>query len=295
VTIYDDLLLDTIDLHCHVDVEFSTSVFRKREPEWEWLPKAEAAGMSGVVLKSHLWPTTTLVSTLDQLYGGPVAAYSSVTLNGACGGVDVFMVEAAAQLGARMVFMPTWSTRNDRERGGFHQRLDQTFSRFDPARLCQLTVVNDDGMLLAAARDVVRYCQEAGLALGTGHLSWQESLTLAREARAIGLDRLVFSHPYSQSVGAPVDAMREAAELGALIELCWTNIAPGRHDPRQVAQVVQDIGAEHFVLASDYFTGGCPAPPDLFRMLLASFYDAGLSAGEIRTMAVQNPRRALGL
>jgi hypothetical protein len=190
--------------------------------------------------------------------------------------------------------MPTWSARNDHERCGFHHRLDQNFAEFDPARLSNLTVLDADGKLIDAAREVVRYCREAGLALGTGHLSWQESLALAREARAVGLDRVVLSHPYSGSVGAPVEAMREAAELGAAIEICWTNVAPGRHDPAKIAGVVHDIGPGHFVLASDYFAGGAPSPPDLFRLLLATFLDAGLDAGEIRTMAAVNPRRVLG-
>ena len=56
---YDDLLQDTIDLHCHVDLEFSETLFRKRGPEDEWLPAAERSGMRGVVLKSHLWPTVS--------------------------------------------------------------------------------------------------------------------------------------------------------------------------------------------------------------------------------------------
>jgi hypothetical protein len=50
---YDELLVGAIDLHCHVDLEFSARAFRKREPEWQWLPKAEALGMRGAVLKSH--------------------------------------------------------------------------------------------------------------------------------------------------------------------------------------------------------------------------------------------------
>ena len=35
MTIYDELLQDTIDLHCHIDLEFSRTDLRKREPEWD--------------------------------------------------------------------------------------------------------------------------------------------------------------------------------------------------------------------------------------------------------------------
>ena len=67
VSIYEELLADAIDLHCHIDLEFSTSAFRKRAPEWEWLPQAEALGMRGVVLKSHWWPTAASVPYIREL------------------------------------------------------------------------------------------------------------------------------------------------------------------------------------------------------------------------------------
>src|SRR5207244_12111940 len=60
MTIYDEFMQDTIDVHCHIDFEFSAKE-RKREPEFQWLPKAETMGMRGVVLKSHWWPTVNVV------------------------------------------------------------------------------------------------------------------------------------------------------------------------------------------------------------------------------------------
>ena len=60
MTLYDDMMEGAIDVHCHIDFEFSAKE-RKREPEFLWLPKAEAMGMRGVVLKSHWWPTINVV------------------------------------------------------------------------------------------------------------------------------------------------------------------------------------------------------------------------------------------
>ena len=80
MSIYDELLHGAIDLHVHVDLEFSVSAIRKREPERMWLPKAELLGMRGVVLKSHWWPTAPAVSYIEQLYTGPVQLWSSITL-----------------------------------------------------------------------------------------------------------------------------------------------------------------------------------------------------------------------
>jgi MarR family/Family of unknown function (DUF6282) len=63
-SVYDELVRGVVDLHCHIDMEFSQELFRKALPEWELLPRAEAAGMCGVVLKSHLRPTTFTEVTL---------------------------------------------------------------------------------------------------------------------------------------------------------------------------------------------------------------------------------------
>jgi hypothetical protein len=293
-TVYDELLVDAVDLHCHVDLEFSATSFRKALPEWEWLPRAEHAGMRAVVLKSHLWPSVSVSPFLAQLYSGTVEVETSVTLNPTVGGLDPWAVEAAVQMGAKAVFMPTWGAKNDRERGGFHRRLESAFEHFDPERLSTLSILDESGALTDSAQEILRLAVQHELMLSTGHLSWGESLVLAREARRLGFERLVFGHPLSGSVGAPAEAIREAAQLGAYIEICWPTIAPGRQDPAEVVRLIRDIGAPRVVLTSDFFGGSNPSPSDLLRMLLGALYDAGLSQKEIRLGAATNPAALLG-
>jgi len=123
------MIAGAIDVHCHVDFELSEK-HRKREPELEWLPKAEAMGMRGVVLKSHWWPTANVVPYILASVQTRVALWSSVALNPSTGGPDPCVVEACAELGGKVVFFPTWSARNDVERKGFSQRLQSTYRRF---------------------------------------------------------------------------------------------------------------------------------------------------------------------
>ncbi len=294
-TVYDELLVGTVDLHCHVDLEFSQHAFRKALPEWEWLPRAEAVGMRGVVLKSHLWPSVTAAPFLAQLYVGEVEVHTSITLNSTVGGLDPWPVEAAAQMGASAVFFPTWGSRNDRERGGFHRRLAEHFATFDAQRLSTLTIADGSGGMIDAAHEILRLAAEYDLMLSTGHLSTQEALLLAGEAKKVGFDRLVFGHPLSGSIGASHEAVEEAAKLGAFIEVCWPTISPGRHDPAEVVALMKRVGAEHFVLTSDFFAGNQPAPSDLMRLLLGVLHDSGLSQEEIRLAAASNPAALLGM
>ena len=293
-TVYDELLIGVVDLHCHVDLEFSEHQFRKALPEWEWLPRAEAAGLRAVVLKSHLWPSVSLSPFIAQVYSGSVEVETSVTLNPTTGGLEPWAVEAAVQMGAKAVFLPTWGAANDRVRGGFHRRLEPVFRHFDPERLSTLSITDESGALVDSVHEILRLALEHGLLLSTGHLSWQESLVLAKEARRVGFEQLLFGHPLSASIGAPAEAIREAAELGAFIEVCWPTVSPGRHDPAEVVALMKDVGPSRFVLTSDFFAGNQPSPSDLLRLLLGVLYDAGLSQEEIRVAAATNPAALLG-
>lgn len=294
-TVYDRLVRDAVDLHCHVDVEFSTTLFRKAAPEWVWLPRAEQAGMKAIVLKSHLWPTVSALPFIAELYEGSVAVHGSITLNPLVGGLDPFAVEAAVHMGARAVFLPTWGSRNDFTRGGFGRRLDAAFEHFDGERLGTLSIVDEDGRLTVQAHEILRLAQQYGTMLSTGHSSPKEALAVAEEARKLGYDRLLFGHPLSGSVGASAELVRKAAELGAFVEFCWPTVAPGRHNPVDVVTLIHEVGASRVILTSDFFGGSNPAPSDLLRMFLGALHDAGLSEADVRQAASVNPSALLDI
>jgi hypothetical protein len=293
VSTYDDLLENAIDLHVHIDLEFSLTAIRKREPEWLWLPKAEVLGMRGAVLKSHWWPTATAVSYIKELYKGPVELWSSIALNPVVGGIELWAAEAAAAQGARVVFLPTWgSTRDLQQRGFIHEQLQATYATFDPNKIGAERLIDDSGGLTPRARDLVHFCCERGLTLATGHVHWQEAIAVIEEAHKLSYGRVIFTHPYS---GTPVDALKHAAALGAYLEIVWGNIGPGRANPIEFVRLVRDVGIERCVIASDYFRPSQPPPPEMFRFVLGTLYDAGFSAAEIHTAVAVNPARVLGI
>src|SRR5215831_7317817 len=258
---YDEFLQDAIDLHVHIDLEFSLNAIRKREPEWVWLPKAEAMGMRGVVLKSHWWPTATAVTYIKELYRGPVEVWSSIALNPVVGGLELWAAEAAAAQGARVVFLPTWGSSRDLEQHGFiHEQLQATYATFDPTTIRAERLVDDSGNLTARARDLVHFCCEHELTLATGHVHWQEAIAVIEEAHTLKHERIIFTHPYR---GTPVEALKRAAELGARLEIVWGNIGPGRENPVEFVRLVRDVGIERCVIASDYFRPSQPPPPEM--------------------------------
>ncbi len=150
MTLYDDMMEGAIDVHCHIDFEFSAKE-RKREPEFLWLPKAEALGMRGVVLKSHWWPTINVVPYILSSVETKVALWSSVALNSTAGGPNPCIIEACAELGGKMVFLPTWSARNDVERKGFSSRIKSYYKSHAQLENPNYYFLDDKGKLIRAA------------------------------------------------------------------------------------------------------------------------------------------------
>ncbi len=278
-----------------MDLELSASDFRKPEPEWTWLPRAERAGMRGVVLKSHWWPTVHAAAYLRALRPCAVELWSSVTLNSVVGGPQPWIVDSAARLGATVVFLPTWNSATDLAEGRWNERLQRAIPTFDPRSAPRYRFTSEDGRLTPNARELLALCGDLRLTLGTGHASWRESLALAEAARDLGYRRLVFDHPLSRGIDAPLDAVRRAAELGAWIELCAINLTSGRVTAAAAARWCRDIGVDHVVLSTDAFRAEDPSPPELLRGAIADLLSAGLTAEEVRIMTSEGPALALGL
>jgi len=294
MTLYDDLIEGAIDLHCHVDLEFTEAV-RKREPETEWLPKAEALGVRGVVLKSHWWPTVSTVPyILDSIDTG-VSLWSSVTLNLSAGGPDPCVIEACAELGGKVVFLPTWSACNDCEHEGFSKHLSHTYQSFPRLENPRYTFLDEDGRLSQRGHEIIESCRDRDLVLASGHVSWQETLAFAAAAREMGLHHFVFTHPLNGIIQAPIDAVRDAAELGAFAEVCWPQLAPGRMSSAELVSKMRAIGLDHMIASTDYFRPYSPNPPELFRMFLGMLHEGGLTREEVKRVACVNPARVMGI
>jgi len=74
--------------------------------------------------------------------------------------------------------------------------------------------------------DVLKVIAKEKLALATGHSSPAESLMLIREARKLGITRIVVTHPVLNVVNMSIAEMQEAAKLDALLEFCGKQVLP---------------------------------------------------------------------
>lgn len=295
MSVYDEMIEGAIDVHCHIDFEFSAKE-RKREPEFLWLPKAEAMGIRGVVLKSHWWPTINVVPYILSTVETRVRLWSSVALNSTAGGPNPCIIESCAELGGKMVFLPTWSARNDVERKGFSNRLKSYYKSHAQLDNPNYYFLDDKGKLIALGYEIIECCKAHNLTLGMGHVSWQESLAFIEAARDMAYShRIIVNHVQSHIIAMPLDAMQRAAGMGAFLETCWNALAPGRMDSPELVQQFRKVGLQQIIVSTDYFRPYSPNPAELFRMFLGMLHEGGLSKDEVKQVACTNPARLMAL
>ena len=252
------------------------------------LELARSVGMRGMVFKSQFWPTMGRTYYLEV---PGIEAIGSITLNPLAGGLNPWVVEAAASQGARVVWMPTWSSAC---------RSSSAFNQFMKTWFPSLTVgggidtIDSSGQLLPETRSIISLAKEMGLVLCTGHISTQESLAMAQEAERIGFTKLVFTHPFSNSIRATVDEIKEMTERGGYVEMCASNVFYG-HEMDRFVEFIADVGPDHCILSSDVFGEWAPAAPEYLRMFVGRLLLAGIGEDAVSVMFRDNPARLLDL
>ena len=134
------------------------------------------------------------------------------------------------------------------------------------------------------------------LALATGHSSPGESLMLIREARRLGIARIVVTHPLLNVVNMSISEMQEAAKLDAWLEFCGKQVLPTEPDATRSSvedfvKAIRAVGAEHCILSSDLGQPVNPVHTEGWKIFLEMLRKAGITGGEIDLMARRNPAR----
>jgi len=295
------LLEGAIDLHVHGYPDVGLA-WPARMQDIDVVALASDVGMRGYVIKSHLWPTMDRAFHLNQRFDDEnFTVFGSITLNPIVGGLSAMAVEAAAAQGASVVFFPTWGSRNDDDHGTGVVRsaaIDTLLPNFgDRLNGTSIRVLDEGGKLVQEAHEVLEAIASEGLALCTAHLSVEESLALLKEAQAKGIERMVFSHPLSTSIGGSLEAMKLAVRYGAFVEFTQAvAILPNaRVTVAQIHDFISTLGPEHCVLTTDVFFAWQPPLPESLRAYLGQLSGLGMSDDHLRTMVRDNPSRFLGL
>lgn len=286
----DPLLQGAIDMHYHGYPEITLGV-RARLDDVQVLEMARSMGMRGIVLKSQMWPSIGKVHFLRQQVAG-IEPFGSIVLNSVVGGISPWVVDAAARQGAKVVWLPTWSSAHKLGLDGFSKFMKTWFPTmtFEPGLSC----LDPSGKLTPEAQSIIKLAKDMDLVLCTGHVSPNESLTVAQEAERIGFTKLIFTHPLSGSVGATLEQTKEMAKRGAYVELIALNIFYGNALDKML-EFISAVGAKRCILSTDSFMEWVPPGPEFLRMFVGRLLISGIDEESLRMMVRDNPATLLGL
>lgn len=289
-----ELVAEAYDTQVHV----APDVMRRRIDDISLARRFAEVGLAGFVLKSHYVPTAERAEVVRAAVPG-VDVLGALTLNGSVGGLNPVAVEIAGRQGARIVWLPTVDCVNQRES---HARAPEGATPPMWAKLQDdlarqgimapaIAVLDGNGAVVPALREVLTLIARHDMVLATGHLSGTEIAAVVDAAVDLGVRHIVVTHPEFTSQQLPVDVQRHLAERGALMERCFTTPYTGKVSWELLFDHIRRVGPEHSVLSSDLGQPFNPPVEDGLALMADRLLDAGFSGDEVRVMAVTNTRR----
>jgi hypothetical protein len=256
-----------------------------------------AHGMRGFVLKSHYIQTGERAQVVTKAVPG-IRAYGALTLNHSVGGLNPVAVEIAGRTGCKIVWMPTVDAANEtagRLDGGteklpFWAKIQRELAA-DGISPPPLSVLDASGQVTEPVRRCLERIARHNMILATGHLGRREIVALVRAARDMGVKKVVVTHAEFPSQNLTGDEQRELADLGAIIEHCFTTTHTGKAPWDAAFANIRATGVARSLISTDLGQTINPPVAEGFAMFAQRLLDAGFSVDDIRTMAVTLPTR----
>lgn len=258
--------------------------------------EAAAAGMRGIVIKSHLIPTIGPASLANELVEG-TTIFGSVALNAPAGGLNPRTVIANAKAGAKMFWLPTIDAAFGAKKASEgHWIKNYNNGGLFGREIEYMTLLDQSGNLKPEVREIVDICKEYKVCLASGHVSPEETLEVARYANKVGYTQLEATH-VNIWTEYNFDNMKELSRLGATLSIAYGCTLPhnGGVHPSYLVDIVKNIGAEHCVMITDFGQVYSPSPVEGFRVYRSIMKRFGCTDDELDLMMKANPARLLAL
>lgn len=289
-----ELVRGAYDLHVHSGPD----LLPRSASDLELAYRCRERGLAGFAIKSHYIPSAPRAAVVRALVP-EVTALGSVVLNLAIGGINPVAVEIAARAGARIVWMPTFDGAN--EMTG-HASLPPGVEPPQWARLQQemrgqgiggqpVRVLDEQGAILPAVRDVLRLIARHQLILATGHLDCAEIFAVVAGARTAGIRDIIITHPDYPTQNLSAEDQSTLARQGAWLERCFAPSYSGKVPWERLFERVRATGVEHSFFSTDLGQPKNPPIEDGLALMVDQFLAGGFTEDEVYQMAVVNTRR----
>lgn len=294
------ILRGVYDLHIHT----GPSVARRLLDAGEMMKCAMEAGYAGYLVKDHYVPSAHGCLMVERHMGdGSCRALSSIALNNSVGGLNLMALDAAYNMGTRMVYLPTVSSRFHIEGHKGKKFLGSGgMTTIDLER--PIYLLDGDGKLIPQCVEVLKYVAEKGdLALSTGHISWQESDVLIPAALELGVKNIVVNHPHFD-INAPLEAVARWGKMGAWIEKTACEFGQvvfdddSRFNPISLWRDYLDAGVplERIFVSTDFGQSISPHPVEgMFKYLNLLHDRLGFDKATLSMLSKTNPAKIMSL
>lgn len=274
-----------MDLHVHAAPDLTDRI----GDDVEIARACAANGMAGMAVKAHVESTASrAIHTKRQI---PKFNYiGGICLNYPVGGINPSAVEACLRLGGRIIWMPSGHAK-------FHADTFGTLGLWpasglllpSPRGALGISVLNDEGELTTDTKDVVALAREHNALVATSHLSPREGLALVQYCQAMDVKSLITHIGWTAAYD--FEYARAASEAGAFMEITASVVASfaPRFPLADVMTLIDELGPERIILASD--AGGvlAPAPHEILRVLGRNLSHNGITDEALRIMMCENP------
>jgi hypothetical protein len=291
----DELVKGFIDMHCHGAPEGSIP---ERPTVLETSIEATRVGWKAILFKDHYTLTSDRAWIIQEYLDkwapeeglNPVRIYGALTLNYSVGGLNPEAVIAAMSVDfgkfTKCIWMPSlssaWQWKFMGKEGG-------------------ITIL-ENGKLKPEVKEIIKLVANAPtkVCIATSHLSVPESMVLAEEGAAAGVDVIV-THATQELTIVTMDEAKELIKRGAWIELCQCSmigtpyigvgaISNFNHSIR----LIKELGPSRIIVSTDAGQPGSFPVPEARRILrvLVTF---GISKEDVDIMSKKNPAKLLGI
>jgi len=317
------LLKGAIDIHVHAGPHLPSSP-RRVDPV-QAAVQARDAGMRAIVFMD-VFEMSNGISWLVNRVVPDFKTYGGLIMNTVYGGMNPRSVKTAISYGdgAKFISFGAHSTyyqaaREGRTINGKFTPLSELYPKFKVEELDRSIRIPINESPNEQLDEILRLIAEnSQIYMITGHVSVEEALRLLTFSEQYGIKKVVVSSAVVKD--ASLVALKKMAEKGALIEYtlaAYTHTTPipkthyyvereyasideGMSEGptsgvRLVAEQIQQLGAEHCIICTDFGVYTLPEPVEGLREFIACLLDLGVSTEDITKLVRTNPERLLGL
>lgn len=296
-----DLVCGRVDFHIHPGPDPFARVLDSYEMAW----LAERYNMKAIVFKSSNYQGGCVAEMLNKEFHN-LEVCGGICLEKVVGGFNPRAVDMAIQCGIKVLWFTFLDSKHNHELwnpdvkdlspGDYIMMRDLATSRSDQRPGKYLNILDENGNVVDGARDILRLCADADIAVCSGHMGIPERKAFVKEAKEAGCKRIVLTHVNALQARNSYEELEmwKKNDPDIFCELVFNPIVPyfSNQDSSVIKNMIGIIGPDRCVLGTDLgisqaFKGlAWPSPLEGMAAFVGMLETLGVPDNAIDTMSI---------